>query len=251
MEALLPESLSYSSVIFLIVASFFTSALTAAAGIGGGLLMLAIMTYIIPTSAIIAVHGVVQLGSNASRSWVQRAHINWNVTQIFLIGSLVGVVLGALVVVQLPSGVLKLLLGAFILAMIWVKIPALKSASRPVIALGGAVTTFITMFAGATGPLVAVFLSKIFDDHKTTVATHGATMMVQHGLKVIAFIIAGFAFTDWLLLMIAMVASGFMGVKAGTMLHNRLPETQLKLMFRIVLTVVAIDLIRRGIFAIN
>ncbi|MEO1142759.1 MAG: sulfite exporter TauE/SafE family protein, partial [Pseudomonadota bacterium] len=88
MEALLPESLSYSSVIFLIVASFFTSALTAAAGIGGGLLMLAIMTYIIPTSAIIAVHGVVQLGSNASRSWVQRAHINWNVTQIFLIGSL-------------------------------------------------------------------------------------------------------------------------------------------------------------------
>lgn len=207
------------------------------------------MTYIIPASAIIAVHGVVQLGSNASRSWVQRAHIDWKVTNTFLAGSLVGVGLGALVVIQLPADILKLLLGGFILAMIWVKIPALKNASRSVIALGGGITTFITMFAGATGPLVAVFLSKLFDDHKTTVATHGATMMVQHGLKVIAFILVGFAFTDWLLLMVSMVFSGFIGVKTGTMLHNQMPEKQLKLMFRIILTVVAIDLIRRGVFA--
>ena len=136
-EFLLPEQVSLVAACILIFASFFTSALTAAAGIGGGLLMLAIMIYLLPIAALIPVHGLVQLGSNASRTWVQRANINWRVTWIFLVGSLLGAVLGVALAVQIPETYLLTFLGLFVLVMVWIKFPALKNASPSFVGLAG------------------------------------------------------------------------------------------------------------------
>lgn len=242
----LPEGLSAFSAIILIGASFFTSGLTAAAGVGGGLLMLALMTYLIPITALIPVHGLVQLGSNAGRTWVQRVNVDWNIARYFLLGSAIGALAGALLAVKLPQNLLEISLGVFILVLIWVKFPPIRNAGNPIISLGGGVTTFISMFAGATGPLVAVFLNKLFTEHRHLVATHGATMTAQHALKVTAFGFVGFAFGQWLPLVGAMVFSGYLGTKAGTLLMNRLPEKQLKQLFKWTLTLVALDLMRRG-----
>ena len=240
----LPEGLTALSASILIIVSFFTSALTAAVGVGGGLLMLALMTYLIPISALIPVHGLVQLGSNTGRSYVQRVNIEWRIVRLFLFGSLFGALAGAMLVTQLPTNLLKGILGLFIITIVWAKLPKLHNPGSTLISLGGLVTTFITMFVGATGPLVAVFMSKLFNEHRTMVATHGATMTVQHSLKVFAFGFAGFAFWQWLPLVGLIVISGFIGTKAGTFAMNKLPEKKLKLGFKIVMTLVAIDLLR-------
>ena len=47
------------SEMFLIVAAFFTSMTTAIAGIGGGVMLIAMMPGFLPVAAIIPVHGVV------------------------------------------------------------------------------------------------------------------------------------------------------------------------------------------------
>lgn len=241
----LPEGLTILSAGILITASFFTSALTASVGVGGGLLMLvALMSYLVPIAALIPVHGFVQLGSNTGRSYVQRQHIDWRIVRIFLFGSLFGALAGALLVVQLPAYILKGLLGLFIITIIWVKLPKIKNPGSVLISLGGLVTTFTSMFVGATGPIVALFLNSLFSEHRKMVATHGATMTVQHSLKVIAFGFAGFAFWEWLPLMFFIVLSGFIGTKAGTLLLNKMPEEILKLCFKIVMTFVALDLLR-------
>lgn len=245
--SILPEGFSSLSALILIGASFFTSGLTAAAGVGGGLLMLALMTYLVPIAALIPVHGLVQLGSNAGRSWVQRAHVDWEITRYFLIGSLFGALAGALLAVQLPKNALEIFLGVFIILLVWIKFPAIRNVSKSIVVFGGGVTTFTSMFAGATGPLVAVFLNKLFAEHRQLVATHGTTMTVQHALKIIAFGAFGFAFAQWMPLVAMMISSGFLGTKAGTLLMNRLPEKQLKQLFKWALTLVAIDLIRRGL----
>ena len=209
--------------------------------------MLALMAYFIPVSALIPVHGLVQLGSNISRTLVQRQYIDWRITRIFLAGSFFGAALGALLAVQLPEGVLEAFLGLFIIIMVWIKLPALRNATASIVGLGGFSTTFVSMFAGATGPLVAVFLKSLFDQHRRLVATHAATMVAQHGIKVVAFGFAGFAFYQWLPLVIGMAASGFLGVNAGTSLMNRLPEKTLQTIFKITLTLVSLDLLRRGL----
>jgi len=247
MESLLgflPEGLTLFSATILIFASFFTSALTASIGVGGGLLMLALMTYLVPIAALIPVHGLVQLGSNTGRSYVQRQHIDWNIVWLFLAGSIFGALAGAMLVVQMPEDILKTFLGLFIIVIVWMKLPKIKTAHPILVSAGGLVTTFTTMFAGATGPLVAVFLNSLFTEHRKMVATHGMTMTVQHFLKVLAFGIAGFAFWEWMPIILMIVASGFLGTKAGTLILNRLAENKLKQGFKFVMTLVAFDLLR-------
>ena len=166
----------------------------------------------------------------------------------FIAGSVVGAIAGAIIVVQLPDAVLKLVLGTFIIAVTWTKIPGIETLGRAGLALASAVLAMTTMFVGATGPLLSSVFAQIFpNDRKALVATHGAAMTVQHGLKIVVFGLAGFAFWQWLPLMAAMVLSGFLGTVYGTKWLDRLPETTFRNWFRIVITLLALDLLRRGL----
>ena len=250
LAALLPDGLSAGVALLLVVASFFTSALTAAFGVGGGVAMLALMGLFVPVAALIPVHGAVQLGSNTGRAWHQRAHVRRDIFGPFLVGSLIGAVAGAFVVVQLPDALLKLILGAFVIAVTWARIPGFDRLSGAGLAVGSAVTALVTMFVGATGPLLSAFFAQLMPgDRKALVATHAAGMTVQHFLKVVVFGFAGFAFAAWLPLVAAMIASGYLGTIYGSAWLEKLPEATFRRWFRIGITLLALDLIRRGVTA--
>jgi uncharacterized membrane protein YfcA len=117
LAGLLPEGLGVLPAVILVIASFFTSALTATFGVGGGIAMLGLMGLFLPVAALIPVHGAVQLGSNTGRAWHQRAHIRHDIAVPFLVGSLVGAIAGVFFVIQLPDALLKLVLGLFIIAV--------------------------------------------------------------------------------------------------------------------------------------
>ena len=87
--ALLPDGFSPWIAGLLTVASFFTSALTAAFGVGGGIAMLTLMGLFVPVASLIPVHGAVQLGSNTGRAWHQRAFVRMDIAGPFIAGSLV------------------------------------------------------------------------------------------------------------------------------------------------------------------
>lgn len=250
--SLLPESLGVVPAVALIAASFFTSTLTAAFGVGGGVAMLTLMGLVIPVASLIPLHGAVQLGSNTGRAWHQRAHIDFAAATPFIAGSLVGVAIGAALVIQLPDGFLKTLLAVFIIAVVWTKIPGFDKLGNAGFAVGGGVIALITMFVGATGPMLSAFFSQVFpDDRKRLVATNAAGMTVHHGLKVLAFVIAGFAFTDWLPFIVAMIASGYVGTMAGSKLLGIIEEKTFRYWFRIGLTGLALLLLHEGLVAIS
>lgn len=245
---LLPDGLAIWAAGLLVVASFFTSALTAAFGVGGGVAMLALLGLFLPVAALIPVHGAVQLGSNTGRAWHQRPFIRHDIFAPFLIGSLIGAVAGAFVVVQVPDAVLKLVLGGFILLVTWGKIPGFDRLGRIGLAVGSAATALLTMMVGATGPLLSsVFAQIIPDDRKALVATHAAGMTVQHALKIVVFGLAGFAFAAWVPLVAAMIASGYLGTVFGSRWLERLPEARFRRWFKIGISILALDLLRQGI----
>lgn len=248
LAAVLPEALPPLAALALIAASFFTSALTAAFGIGGGVAMLAAMGLVLPVSALIPVHGVVQLGSNAGRAWHQRAHVSTTIATPFLIGSLAGAVIGAFTVLNLPDAVMKTVLGLFILISAWWKIPGFDRLKGAGIAIGSGVIAILSMLVGASGPMLSAFFAQLFpDDRKTLVATHAAGMTIHHGLKVVVFGLAGFAFARWLPFIALMIASGHLGTVHGTKLLERLPEAAFRTGFKVLLTLLALDLLRRGL----
>ncbi len=84
------DAMSMSSSVVLVVTSFFTSMMTATLGIGGGVLLLAVMAGTMPVSALIPVHGLVQLGSNGNRALMMARHIDWSMLKYFSLGAIVG-----------------------------------------------------------------------------------------------------------------------------------------------------------------
>ena len=236
---LIPPELSMLSATGLVALSFFTSALTAAVGIGGGLLLLTVMVSFLPPIIVLPVHGVIQLGSNGGRMAVMRQHVDWRIWGFFAIGSILGVILAGQVFINLSLEVLRALLGLFVLYAVWT--PKLKPSNIALkgYTLVGIGTTFITMFVGATGPLVSSFLSPKKLGRERVVATLAACMTIQHGLKGIAFGVLGFYFQPWIPVIVIMIATGFLGTLLGRRILKKLPERLFSRLFRIVLTVLA------------
>ncbi len=244
----LPDGIAVWVAGLLIFASAFTSAITAAFGVGGGVAMLALLGLFVPVASLIPVHGAVQLGSNTGRAWHQRANVRLDVAWPFIAGSVVGAIGGAFLVVQLPDALLKLVLGGFLIVLTWARIPGIDRINRAGLAFFSVGIALLSMLVGATGPLVSVVFAQFFrHDRKALVATHAAGMTAQHFLKIVVFGLAGFAFWDWLPLIAAMIFSGYLGTVYGTRLLEDLPEETFRKWFRIGISVLALDLIRRGI----
>jgi uncharacterized protein len=113
--------------------------------------------------------------------------------------------------------------------------------------IGGGVISALSMLVGATGPLVAVFL-KAIPDRQQLVATHAMLMTIQNVFKVVVFVALGFAFATYLPLLVAMIAAGFVGTAIGSRLLVKVPEAAFRWGFKIILTLVALDLVRTAIW---
>jgi uncharacterized membrane protein YfcA len=59
----------------------------------------------------------------------------------------------------------------------------------------------------------------------------------------------GFAFWAWLPLIVAMIVSGYAGTVAGVRILRWLPEDRFRAWFKVVLTLLGLDLARRGLMA--
>lgn len=244
---ILPSGVSPLIAVLLVAVSFFTSALTAAFGLGGGVAMLGALAGTISPNVVVAVHAIVQFGSNIGRAIVQRANVLWPVAIRFSVGSVIGILLAAYVFKAIPERALLALLGAFILLMAWVPKPNIPGLDKTGVVVGGAISAIATMFVGATGPLTNAILKAIGADRKQIVATQAMCMTIQHLLKALAFGFIGFSFKEWLPLVVLMIASGFAGTLLGTRILERMSEATFSFILKWLLTIIALDLLRRAV----
>ncbi len=247
LAAFLPEGLPVWAGFAAIFAAFFTAALTAAFGLGGGLALLAIMSAIFPATAVIPVHGVAQLGSNAGRFYLQRRDVVWPIVLWFSAGGLIGATLGGRLAVEMPVWALRAGVAFFILYTVWGPRPKGFSPGAKTFFATGVVGAFLTMFFGATGPIAATMLSATNLGRLNIVATHAAAMVMQHGLKIIIFGVLGFAFAEWAAVIVAILLSGFAGTAVGTHYLRRMPEATFKQGFKIILTLIAMYLLAAAV----
>lgn len=212
---LLPPDLEPLAALLLIAASMGTSFITAAFGIGGGIMLVAVMAVLLPPAVLIPLHGVVQLGSNFGRALIMLKHVERSTIPPFLAGSAIGAGLGGALFVQFPPWVVQLGLAGFITWSVLGRLPAIGKGH---VFAAGAVSSFLTMFFGATGSFVAATVKAMKLPPLDHVATHSTLMTLQHLLKSLVFGFLGFAFAPWAPFIIAMIASGFLGTVIGRQL---------------------------------
>ena len=240
---LLPPGMPLLDAGLLVVASLVTSFITAAFGIGGGFTLLAFLALLLPPAALIPVHGIVQLGSNGGRVAIMAKDVLWRPILPFVIGTMIGAGIGGMVVVQLPPWAVQLALGIFIIWVVFAKLPPIQ---QRYILLGGIVSSFLTMFFGATGNFIAAMVKSMNLDPVPHVATHSLMMTFQHFVKVVIFGLIGFQFMPYLMLIIAMLISGFIGTVIGRGFLTRAGGRYFKPVLNTILFLAALRLIWAG-----
>lgn len=128
-------------------------------------------------------------------------------------------------------------------ALVWGSKPKAQEMRPAGRTLAGLVTTLVSMFVGATGPLVAAFVHRNNYSKMQITGTLASCMTLQHGLKAFVFTFVGFSFAQWAGLVIAMIVSGALGTFLGLKVLKRVPAEKFMLTFKIVVTLLALRLL--------
>lgn len=220
-----------------------TSTLTGIFGLGGGVLLLGIMPIFLPVAAVIPVHGATQLAANASRAYFSWQAIRWEIFPAFLLGGIAGTVFFTLILQAISLKYLPLFIGGYILLSQWSDVFNRVVERFESFSLLGFFQVGLSLLSGTIGPVHMVLLKKRYNDHHDIVATAAMMMAVKHGLKVLAFIIIGVQFFQFIDVMVAMIVCAIIGSFIGTKLRGKLKKSTFEPVLKMLLSILAIRMI--------
>ncbi|MDD2384151.1 MAG: sulfite exporter TauE/SafE family protein [Sulfurospirillaceae bacterium] len=220
--------------------AFSTSVITGTVGLGGGLLLIAILPSFLPLNALIPVHGLTQISSNVSRAYFGYKDIQYSVVPKFFIGSLVGVGLFAFLLNLMSIKYIPFFIGTYILLSLWSRTFNEKIKKYENYYIIGFFQSGLSVIVGATGPLAITKLLKEFENNDKVVATSAVLMSITHILKALVYLHFGFVFADYLPIIMVMITGSIFGSYVGTKLRNKIDGKKLFLVLRILLSIMAL-----------
>lgn len=235
----------------LVPVAFLTSCLAGVMGMGGGVLLIALMPGLLPAAAILPVHALTQLASNLSRAAFGWREIGWSLIPAFTAGAVAGAWLGGEIYASLDLRWLPAVIGALILVFTWAPLPQLRGGGSAALALLGFYQTGLGMLAGATGPLGAAVLLRYSAARDWLVVNTAVYMSLNHALRVVAFALLGFSFAPWWPLIGAMVAAVIAGSWAGTRLRQLVPQVDFERWFKVLVTLLALRMMALPLWSVG
>ena len=229
--------------LFLGIVTFFTSTIAAIVGLGGGMMLIAILPSFLPINALIPVHGLTQMTSNLSRAVFGYKDVQYEVIPKFLLGSFLGIGIFASILNFISLEYVPLFIGVYILLSLWSEKFNEKIKRYESYFLAGFFQTGLSIVVGATGPLTMTLLLKDYKNKDKVVATSAALMSLSHILKVFVFMYFGFVFFDYIGIIIAMVIGAIAGSWVGTKLRNIIDGKKFTIILKVLLTALAIKVI--------
>ena len=235
----------YPLIPILTVAAYLTSTVSGVVGMAGGAMLLGVMVVAgIEPAVAVPVHAVVQLTSNTTRAWAFLPNIRWRPFLYLAIAAAPGPVLGLWLLQHLDAGVVKLLMGVTILYATWAPRGSLgRLSEKTAFVLAGMVAGTLGVIVGATGPFLAPFFLRGGFLKEQIIGTKAACQMYIHVLKIVAFTAVGFSFRTHAGLAVPMALATVAGTFTGKWLLGKLSEGRFRLLYRSVLTVLALRLL--------
>ena len=238
-----------SVLAILLVVSFATAILSAIIGMAGGIVLLSVMLLFMDPLEAIPLHGVIQLVSNASRTWIQRPHVDRGIVWRYALPLLPMGFAGLLLAQSLSPPVARALIGVFVLAATWAPglllvgaHPERADRNRRFFALGTAVG-LLNVTVGATGPLIAPFFLNLGLTRHQVIGTKAACQTLGHLAKLVVFGAAGFAFLAFAVPLVLLSAVGIAGTWVGSQILGRVSELWFTRLYKAVLTLIALRLV--------
>ena len=243
-------------ILILILFAFFTSSISAVLGMGGGIILLGVMAIIMPIGyKVIALHGVVQLFSNTTRSFIFRNHLKKDLLNQFFIGAIFGVGISITIILmlinyfnvesanQIKIEFLKPFIGLFIVWNLFLKNSKKEKKVNTFIPVGF-IAGISSIFIGAVGPLIAPFFLGKNLSKENIIANKAASQMITHISKIPLFIyFFNMDYAAELKILIPLIIAVYFGTNFGKKILSFIPEALFKKLFKITLFLIAIRLI--------
>lgn len=172
----------------LVVAALFTSALSGAFGMAGGLLLMGIYASVLPIPEAMALHGATQLVANGGRAVSLAGHVDRRVLGGYAVGAALAAAVAWPLGIVPPEWLVFLALGAVPFAARALPGGAWRDVGRPPTAVAcGFTVVGVQLLAGVAGPLLDVFFVDSGLDRRRVVATKAVTQALSHALKLAFF----------------------------------------------------------------
>ncbi len=175
--------------IALLFAGWLAATVSGAAGFGGALLLLPLLTYAVGAKVAIPVLTIAQLLGNLSRAGFGRQDIRWRPALAFSAGAVPATILGAWLFVALPADALLRLIGVVLLGVVAFRHTRLGQRKFPQRALpcAGAVVGFLFAVVGSAGPLGAAVFLGLHLPKTAYVASEAVTATLMHATKTVVY----------------------------------------------------------------
>jgi uncharacterized membrane protein YfcA len=252
LDFLVPPDLQLGSLLLLATAALLTSILSAIVGMGGGITLLALMLVFLDPLVAIPLHAIIQLVSNGTRAVAQWQHVEWGILWRYALPLLPLGWLSLQLAQEIPPNLARAFIGVFVCVATWRPSwfllgthPEAIDSNRRFFGLGIVVGVFNVTF-GATGPLIAPFFLNLGLQRFAIIGTKAACQLAGHGVKILVFGLAGFAYPDWLGALILLCGCVVVGTLVGTRMLKSVSEEIFIRLYKTVLTLVALYLIVRN-----
>ena len=236
--------------IFLIFFSFFTAAISAITGMGGGIILLSVMTLFFPLNIVIPIHGLIQFISNFYRSCLLKNHITWPLAIPFFIGAPIGTYFSYLIVKIMPSPLYPQIIITLLIFYSVFRPKNLPSLTIPNWAFFflGIIVGLFSLLIGATGPIIAPFFLRNDLKKENLIATKAVIQTMGHFLKIPAFIALNFPFENYLWSIIFMTLFTILGTKWGIKILINIEEKLFIKFFKVALFLTGVRMIFKIVF---
>ena len=248
--------LELNQLIILTLSALITSSISAVLGMGGGIILLGIMAIIIPEGyMVIALHGVIQLSSNTTRTFVFREYLKKSIIRDFSLGTLIGASISGILVFllvqfyevesarEIKVDFLKPIIGFFIIWYLFLKGPKKEKEGVSFIKVGS-ISGLSSIFIGATGPLIAPFFLSNKLNKENIIANKAASQMITHLTKIPLFMyFFQVNYISEYRILIPLIIAVYIGTNLGKKILKFIPEKIFKVLFKVALTIIAVKLI--------
>ncbi len=238
-------------LVTLTLAALLTATISGIIGMGGGILLLAVMAGFMPLSQAVPLHAAVQLVSNGTRIVAFIESVDWRTVSRFVLGALPGVVIGFLILrwignLDRAEPYLKIIIGVYILTVTHLPKPR-KEAHRPWrfdFTLLGLLVGTLGLVVGAIGPIIAPMFARRGFVKENLIATKAVCQMCTHAMKIPAFAALGqLEITTFSTLLVAMAAMAVVGTFLGKRLLKHVSPEVFVLLYKVALTVAGLKLL--------
>lgn len=179
----------FDELIILFIISFVAATVSGAAGFGGALILLPVLSYVVGIKSAVPILTIGQIFGNASRVWFNRHDLEWRPIIYFLITGIPLTILGSYLFADIKSEIVQIGIGIFmIVTVIYRRVKGNKNIGRAgTMFLGGGITGILSGLAGSAGPIGAAFFLSLNLPAAAYVGSEAFTALTMHIVKSVVY----------------------------------------------------------------